>query len=41
MAANNMFNALKRPRPEVRVAHVRDDTITALTQLEAIFKNKF
>jgi hypothetical protein len=36
-----MANALKHPHPEVPVAHVGDDTITALTQLAEIFKNKF
>jgi hypothetical protein len=41
MAANDMTNALKHPNPEVPFAHVGDDTITALTQLAAIFKNKF
>jgi hypothetical protein len=33
--------ALKRSHPEVPFAQVVDDTITALTQLAAIFKNKF
>jgi hypothetical protein len=41
MAANDMANALKHPHPEVPFAKVGDDTITALTQLAAIFKNKF
>jgi hypothetical protein len=41
MAAKDMTNALKHPNPEVPFAHVGDDTITALTQLEEIFKNKF
>jgi hypothetical protein len=41
MAANDMTNALKHPHLEVPFAHVRDDTITSLTQLAEIFKNKF
>jgi hypothetical protein len=41
MAANNMANALKHPHPEAPFAHVGDDTITALTHLTEIFKNKF
>jgi hypothetical protein len=41
MAANDMNNALKHPHPDVPFAQVGDDTITALTQLAAIFKNKF
>jgi hypothetical protein len=41
MAANNMANALKHPHPEVLFSQVGDDTITALAQLAAIFKNKF
>jgi hypothetical protein len=41
MAANDMTNALKHHHPEVPFAHVGDDTITALTQLAEIFKNKF
>jgi hypothetical protein len=41
MAANDMANALKHTRPEVPSAQVGDDTITALAQLAAIFKNKF
>jgi hypothetical protein len=41
MADNDMTNALKPPHPEVPFAHVRDDTITLLTQLADIFKNKF
>jgi hypothetical protein len=40
MAANDMTNALKHPHPEVPFAPVGDDTITALTQLAAIFKNQ-
>jgi hypothetical protein len=41
MAANDITNALRHPHPEVPLAHVGDDTITALTQLAEIFKNKF
>jgi hypothetical protein len=41
MATNDMANALQHPHPEVPFAHVGDDTITALTQLAEIFKNKF
>jgi hypothetical protein len=41
MAANDMSNALKTPHPEVPLSHIGDDTITALTTLAEIFKNKF
>jgi hypothetical protein len=41
MAANDMSNALKKPHPEVPFSHIGDDTITALTTLAEIFKNKF
>jgi hypothetical protein len=41
MAANDMSNALKNPHPEVPFAQVVDDTISALTKLAEIFKNKF
>jgi hypothetical protein len=41
MAANDMSNALKNPHPEVTISHIWDDTITALTTLAEIFKNKF
>jgi hypothetical protein len=41
MAANYMSNALKNPHPEVPFSHIGDDTITALTTLAEIFKNKF
>jgi hypothetical protein len=41
MAANYMANAFKHPHPEVLFAHVGYDTITALTQMAEIFKNKF
>jgi hypothetical protein len=41
MAASDMTNELKHPHPEVLFSHFGDDTITALTQLAEIFKNKF
>jgi hypothetical protein len=41
MAANSMSNALKNPHPEVPLSHIENDTITALTMLAEIFKNKF
>jgi hypothetical protein len=41
MAANNMSNALKNSHHEVPFSHIGDDTITALTTLAEIFKNKF
>jgi hypothetical protein len=41
MAANDMSNALKNPHSEVPFSHIGDDTITALTTLAEIFKNKF
>jgi hypothetical protein len=41
MSANNMSNALKYTHPEVPFSHIGDDTITALTTLAEIFKNKF
>jgi hypothetical protein len=41
MAANDMSNALQNPHPEVPLAHVRDDTISALTALAEVFKLKF
>jgi hypothetical protein len=40
MAAKDMTDALQNPHPEVPFAHVRDDTISALTQLATIFKLK-
>jgi hypothetical protein len=40
MAAKDMTNALQNPHPEVPFASVRDDTISALTDLAAIFKLK-
>jgi hypothetical protein len=36
-----MANALKHPHPEVPLAQVGDEKITALAQLATIFKNKF
>jgi hypothetical protein len=41
MAANDMYNALENPHPEVPFAQVGDDTIEALTKLDENFKNKF
>jgi hypothetical protein len=41
MAANDMATALKHPHLELPFAQVRDYTITALTQLADILKNKF
>jgi hypothetical protein len=41
MAANETTNALKNHHPDVPFVHIRDDTISALTQLPEIFKNKF
>jgi hypothetical protein len=41
MADNDMNNSLKHPHPEVPFSHFGDNTITALTQLAEIFKNKF
>jgi hypothetical protein len=41
MAAKDMTNALKNPHPAVPFAQVGDDTISALTQLAEILKNKF
>jgi hypothetical protein len=40
MAAKDMTDALQNPHPEVPFASVRDDTILALAELEAIFKLK-
>jgi hypothetical protein len=40
MAAKDMTDALQNPHPEVPFACVRDDTISALTELAAIFKLK-
>jgi hypothetical protein len=41
MAADDMTDALKHAHPDVPFATIGDDTITALPQLSAIFKNKF
>jgi hypothetical protein len=41
MAANDMYNALKNPHPEVPFSHIGDGTIAVLTTLAEIFKNKF
>jgi hypothetical protein len=40
MAPNNMTHALQNPHPAVPFACVRDDTISALADLAAIFKLK-
>jgi hypothetical protein len=40
IAAHDMTDALKHPHPDVPFATISDDTITALTTLAAIFKNK-
>jgi hypothetical protein len=40
MAAKDMTDALENPHPEVPFANVRDDTISALAELAAIFKLK-
>jgi hypothetical protein len=40
MAAKDMTDALQNPHPEVPFASVRDDTISALADLAAIFKLK-
>jgi hypothetical protein len=41
MAANDMTDALKNPHPDVPFAKIGDETITALSQLTTILKNKF
>jgi hypothetical protein len=41
MAANDIPDALKHPRPDLPFAQVNDDTITVLAKLAAIFKKKF
>jgi hypothetical protein len=41
MAANYISNALKNPHPDAPFTQFGDDTITALTKLAEIFKNKF
>jgi hypothetical protein len=40
MAAKDMTDALQNPHPEVQLARVGDDTISALAELAAIFKLK-
>jgi hypothetical protein len=40
MVAKDMTDALQNPHPEVPFARVRDDTISALAELAAIFKLK-
>jgi hypothetical protein len=40
MAAKDMKDALQNPHPEVPFTHVRDDTISAFTELAEIFKLK-
>jgi hypothetical protein len=40
IAAKDMMDALQNPHPEVPFASVRDDTISALAGLAAIFKLK-
>jgi hypothetical protein len=40
MAAKDMMDALQNPHPEVPLASVGDDTISALTDLAAIFRLK-
>jgi hypothetical protein len=40
MAAKDMTDALQNTHPEVPLARVGDDTISALTELAAIFKLK-
>jgi hypothetical protein len=40
MAAKDKTDALQNPHPEVPFARVRDDTISALAELAAIFKLK-
>jgi hypothetical protein len=41
MAADDIYDALKHPHSDVPFSQVRDDTITALAKVAAIFKNKF
>jgi hypothetical protein len=41
MAAHDMNEALKHPHPDVPFYTIGDDTITALTTLSSIFKNKY
>jgi hypothetical protein len=41
MAAQNMTDALKNPHPDVPLATIGDDAITALEKLSEIFTRKF
>jgi hypothetical protein len=41
MAAHDMIDALKHPHLDVPFSTIEDDTITALTTLATIFKNKY
>jgi hypothetical protein len=41
MAANDMTDVLKHPCPDLPFATIGDDTITSLSPLADIFKNKF
>jgi hypothetical protein len=41
MAAHDMTDDLKHPHPDVTFVTIGDETITALAQLETIFKKKF
>jgi hypothetical protein len=41
MAAQDMTDALKHPYPDVPLANIGDDTITALEKLSEIFTRKF
>jgi hypothetical protein len=41
MATNDMNDDLKHPHPDVPFTTIGDDTITPISQLTAIFKNKF
>jgi hypothetical protein len=38
MASKDMTDALQHPHPEVPFAQIRDDTISALAELAALFK---
>jgi hypothetical protein len=41
LAAHGMIYSLKHPHTDVLFSTIGDDTITALTTLAAIFKNKY
>jgi hypothetical protein len=41
MSAHDMDNAINHPHPDVHFSTIGDETITALTTLAAICKNKF